>query len=56
VPAAAPSGTSTTLAAGIGALAVLALVAQPFAGNGLARLAAGLLAPGATEYCGREER
>jgi hypothetical protein len=56
VPVAAEPATATTLAAGIGALAILALLAQPFAGNGLARLAAGLLGPGATEYCGREER
>ena len=48
--------SATTLAAGIGALALLALLAQPFLGHQLARLATALLAPGAAGSCPQEER
>ena len=48
--------SATTLATGIGALALLALLAQPFLGNQLARLANALLAPGAAGSCPQEER
>jgi hypothetical protein len=55
-PAAPEPASSTTLASGIGALAVLALLAQPFAGSRLARLATSVLAPGAAGSCPQEER
>lgn len=45
-----------TLATGIGALVLIALLVQPFAGGLLKRLADTVLAPGATEACPREER
>ena len=48
--------SAATLASGIGALALLALLAQPFLGNQLARLATALLAPGAAGSCPQEER
>jgi hypothetical protein len=48
--------SATTLATGIGALALLALLAQPFLGHQLARLATALLAPGAAGSCPQEER
>ena len=54
--AATEPASSTTLAAGIGALALLALLAQPFFGHRLARFADALLAPGATGSCPQEER
>jgi hypothetical protein len=54
--AASQPANDTTLAAGIGALALLALLAQPLLGRQLARLATGLLAPGAAGSCPQEER
>jgi hypothetical protein len=48
--------SATTLASGIGALALLALLAQPFFGTRLARAANALLGPGATGSCPQEER
>ena len=57
---AAPTTTeptnATSLATGIGALALLALLAQPVLGDRLARLANGLLGPGADGSCPQEER
>lgn len=59
-PAPAPlrsePASTTTLAGGIGALAVLALLAQPFLGKALATFATTTLAPGAAGSCPREER
>lgn len=52
----AEPASATGLATGIGALALLALLAQPFLGNQLARLATALLAPGAAGSCPQEER
>jgi hypothetical protein len=48
--------SATTLATGIGALALLALLVQPILGSQLARFANALLAPGATGSCPQEER
>ena len=53
VPATTPAGV--TLASGIGALAALALVAQPFAGRALARVPAALLGTGSSDHCPWEE-
>jgi hypothetical protein len=50
-----PAGT-TGLAAGIGALALLALLVQPILGSQLARFATAQLAPGAAGSCPQEER
>jgi len=49
----APAGV--TLASGIGALAALALVAQPFAGRALARIPAALLGTASPDHCPWEE-
>ena len=46
----------TTLAAGIGALAILVLLAQPFLGDRMARLAGAVLATDDVDVCPREER
>jgi hypothetical protein len=54
--AAPEPASATTLATGIGALALLALLAQPFLGHQLSRLATALLAPGAAGSCPLEER
>jgi hypothetical protein len=54
--AAAQAANATTLGAGIGALALLALLAQPFLGRQLARFATAQLAPGAAGSCPQEER
>ena len=48
-----PAGV--TLASGIGALAALALVAQPFLGRGLARVPAALLGTASPDHCPWEE-
>lgn len=55
-PAAPEPVSATTLATGIGALVLLALLAQPFLGSQLARFANALLAPGAAGSCPQEER
>jgi hypothetical protein len=55
VPTATSDVPQTTFAAGIGALVLLALLAQPFAGNRLARLASAILADDAGA-CPREKR
>lgn len=60
-PATPPSTTIETapaasLGAGIGALALLALLAQPFIGTRLARAGAAVLATGPTDTCPLEER
>ena len=47
---------AASLGAGIGALALLALLAQPFIGDRLARAGAAVLATGPTDTCPLEER
>jgi hypothetical protein len=57
-PPSAPTATTpagVTLAGGIGALAALALIAQPFLGKGLARVPAALLGTAAPDHCPWEE-
>ena len=56
VRAAATETPATTLAAGIGALAILVLLTQPFLGDRLARLAGAVLATDDVDVCPREER
>jgi hypothetical protein len=55
-PVPARDASSTTLAAGIGALALLALLAQPLLGAQLAKVANALLAPGGAGSCPQEDR
>jgi hypothetical protein len=55
-PKLSSSTPAASVGAGIGALALLALLAQPFVGDRLARAAAAVLGDDETETCLREER
>ena len=54
-PAASTETPVASLGAGIGALALLALLAQPFLGNRIARAGAAVLGTGAAGTCPMEE-